>query len=78
MLGRAQELQKHPEMLLMTDRPPFRPAFSHLDKLHHERAVLKATYKAHPHWPAKRIPALLARGNGLWIAGRSKLDSLRC
>ena len=67
-----ERLMTHPETILMTSDGAFRAAFGELDTQHDEERVKRETY-AEKKWPASRIPQLVARGNGLWLAGKSKL-----
>ena len=60
--------------ILMTSEGVYRRVFGALDVHHNEEEVIKLSYKEH-HWQEWKIPHLLAKGNGLWLVGKSNLMS---
>lgn len=68
-------LRAHAEHLVLTSDPSFRHAFGGLDDRAGVRAVLSSASRSGPAAGKEGLDRLLKFGNGLWLAGRSKLRS---
>ena len=68
-------LRAHPEHLLLTSDAPFRDAFGGLDELANVPGILKNAPRTGPASGDKGLADLVRYGNGLWVAGLSKLRS---
>jgi predicted O-methyltransferase YrrM len=66
-------LRNHPEHLLLTSDAHFRRAFGDLDERANVPATLERAHRAGPASGATGLANLVRFGNGLWLAGRTKL-----